>query len=198
MMKKWKSSRGDSSLIIFVIAIPLIMVFLGFSVDVSKSINAGNAYKAMSQNSAETAVKSVNANGSLNNASVKSFVNEYKNQANPSDSHTNETNVYKSKTCDTAVIDGVERKLPYMVIKLGTDRSIDDKGVTTGSTWTVENYQIPEDKQLGSTKYKVISADVYDSSTNFFGIFGLPACQVHQSTVSAISFASNEDLDENS
>lgn len=193
ILSRIHSSKADSTLVIFIISIPLLILSIGFSIDLTKSVNASNALKSMAQTSAETSVKTVDSRGSLNNDTVKSFINEYKTQSSPSASHTNETQVYQSEKCSTAVIDGQTRQLPYMVIKLGTSRSINDAGVTNATTWTVEGYDDPDIKALGSTKYKVISVDVYDSSTNLFGVYGLSGCQLHKSTVSAISFASNSD-----
>lgn len=79
-----------------------------------------------------------------------------------------------------------------MVIRLETERGSDGSG--SSEAWILEGpNSVPEAKDL-SGSYRVISADVYDVSTNSWGVFGLPECQTHKSSVSAVAFGSNEDL----
>ena len=187
-----RSDRGDSVLVVFLLAIPLFVLTMGFVVDTAKSVNADRAYASMAQTAVETGVKSVNSTGSLGNQAVSAFVREYRTQYGlKPDGSTAETQVYNSEACSTAVVNGVKRKMPYIVVTLGTERGA-KKQVT--STWIIEgNGAIPQ-HSLNGNVYRVISADVYTTSTNFFGVFGLPACQTHKSSVSAVAFGSNSDL----
>lgn len=195
-LQKIHSDRADSVLIIFLVSVPLLVLVMGFVVDLNKNVNTKIAYNSMAQVSAEAGVKAITPSGSLDNRSIIAFAEEYKSQSNSSEYHTNETNAYKSDTCSTMEVEGVERKMPYMVVKLQEGRGTDDRQSTS---WIIEGEytgdvtQIPV-KNLGNNKYRAISATVYDSSANSFGTFGLPDCQLHRSEVSAIAFGSNEDL----
>lgn len=191
-VKKPNKDSADSVLIIFLVCVPLLVLVMGFVVDLNKNVNTKVAYNSMAQISAEVAVKKISPSGSLDSNSVSALVSEYRTQSKPSDSHTNETNAFKSETCSKMEIDGVERQMPYMVINLKEGRG--SEGAVSKS-WIVEGTtQAPEFKNTNGAKYRAISATVYDSSTNSFGTFGLPDCQLHKSEVSAIAFGSNEDL----
>lgn len=195
-LNRINNDRADSVLIIFLVCVPLLVLVMGFVVDLNKNVNTKIAYNSMAQVSAENGVKAITPAGSLDHRAVSAFAEEYRKQSSSSDYHTNETNVYKSETCSTMEIDGVERKMPYMVIRLQEGRGTDDRQSTS---WVIEgpykgtSNQVPP-KDLGKAKYRAINATVYDSSTNAFGTFGLPDCQLHKSEVSAVAFGSNEDL----
>lgn len=196
-LNKISSDRADSVLIIFLVSVPLLILVMGFVVDLNKNVNTKIAYNSMAQTSAETAVKAITPSGSLDRNSVVALVDEYRIQSGASEFHTNETGVYKSETCSTMEVDGVEREMPYMVINLQKERGEGEDGVNPRtSNWVIEGPRGRVDSKniSGQTKYRAISATVYDSSTNSFGTFGLPECQLHRSEVSAIAFGSNEDL----
>lgn len=199
MAELWKklrtalsSDRGDGVLVTTLIAIPLLLLVMGFSIDLNRSVNVGIAYNSMAQASVETGVKSLDARGSMGNRAVEAFVREYRVQSgNGANGGTAETQAYNSAACATAKVEGVERRMPYIVVTLGTERG---SGKQVTSTWTVEGNDAVPTKALGNGVYRVISADVYNSSTNLFGMLGLAPCQVHKSSVSAIAFGSNSDL----
>lgn len=196
LINKSKSDRGDT-LVMFVISIPFIMILMGFSININQSVNSSIEYNAIAQTSVENAVKKVDSQGSLNNNSIQKFVNEYRIQSGDSSEPsrgTNESKAFQSEVCNTAEVEGVERKMPYMIVTLGTERGTDK--VQSQSSWTIEGVgsNAVEEKPLGSEKYKVISATVYNTSTSLWGAVGLSDCQLHKSQVSAISFGSNTDL----
>lgn len=183
---------ADSTLIIFILMVPLLIVIMGFVTDLNKNVNARIAFATAAQESAQTSVRTVDVSGSLNNQTVEAFVDQYRYQVNPSEYHTNEIGAYQSNNCSTVTVNGVEHEAPYMVIRLETERGSDGSG--SSEAWILEGpNSVPEAKDL-SGSYRVISADVYDVSTNSWGVFGLPECQTHKSSVSAVAFGSNEDL----
>lgn len=191
LIARLKKDAGDAVLTTVVIAMPAIMIAVGFAADTSKSAYVSSSYTSMAQRSAQTAVSAINSRGSLDNNSVRKFISEFRTQSGGSAFHTNETLQAETSTvCSTREINGVTKKLPYVEVTLKTAR-----GSSTGTTkWTIENGQSVVDQPLGSAKYKVISADVYTGSPNFIlGMFGTP-CQFLKTSVNAISFGSNEDL----
>lgn len=184
LLKPFGSDRADGVLSMFIICIPLFTLLLGFSINVNTSVHAKTEYDTMAQLSAETAIKAVGANGKLGKNSVNKFIGEYMRQYNETKLETK-----GSGACSTGKVNGVERKLPYMEIRLDGGR-----GAGVGTTvYTVENGEAVNVPNL-SGDYKTLSATVYANSTNFFGVFGLPSCQLHKSTVSAISYGSKFDL----
>lgn len=197
MLKKFvtrlKKDSANAVLVTVIIFMPLLMIAVGFAADMSKSSYVKNSYVTMSQKSADTAVSAINGRGSLDNAAVQKFVSEFKAQSGGSDFHTNETLSYSSSdTCSTKVINNVERDLPYIEVKLETARG--EGSISTEAYGIERGAAVPTKNLNPNVKFKVISADVYTASPNFMlGMFGTP-CQYLKSSVSAISFGSNEDL----
>lgn len=196
IFKRLKSNTADSVMVLALTSVVFLVLIIGFTMDVNKNINTGNAFTSMAQTSAETAVKQVNSAGSLGNAAVAAFVTEYRNQISSTDYQTNETQAYRTTKCSTASINGTDKKLPYFEITLKTGRGTDGKAGISSDTWKIDA-SIPTDSiptiALEGTKYTVISAEVYDATENLFSSLG--PCQLRHSSVSAISFASNTDLD---
>ena len=187
MNKVWKYSkndRADGVLIMFIIAIPLFVLLLGFAININNSIQAKNEYNSMAQTSAQTSIKTINVNGGLGNGSIESFITEHRKQYMDGQP--------VSDQCKTMEIDGVSRTLPYYVVTLETGRGLN--GVNSTQSWVVEGTGTVPTKTLTNTKYSVLSAKVYTASTNIFGVFGLPSCQLHASSVSAIAFGDKSDL----
>lgn len=191
--------KADAILVTAIISMPLIMIAFGFAADTAKNVYVSNTYATKAQAAIETAVKSIDSRGSLNNDSVRKFISEFDTQAKGSEVQTNESKSFETKSCSTAKINNVERKLPYYEIELGTARAKDTEG--TSNLWKVQAGSQVVDQQLYRTdskgkrvKYKVIRADVYNGSQNIIlGMFGQP-CQLVKSSVSAISFGDNTDL----
>lgn len=193
-LAKLKKDSADAVLVTVIISMPAIMIGVGFAADMSKSAYVSSSYSSMAQRSAETAISTINARGSLDNSSVRKFVSEFRAQAGGSTYHTDETlSASSSAPCSTRKINGVDRKLPYMEIRLGTERGAGDVGTT--NRYTIEADENVVDKVLSpSVKYKVITGNVYTGSPNFIlGMFGVP-CQYLESPVSAIAFGNNGDL----
>lgn len=193
-LTKLKKDSADAVLVTVIITMPLIMIAVGFAADMSKSAYVSSTYSSMSQRSVETAISSINAKGSLDNSSVRKFVSEFREQSKGSAFHTDETLGASGPTaCSVQKINGVDRKLPYMEVTLGTARGNSTVGTTT--SWKIPDGAGVTDQILDpKVKYKVISADVYTGSPNFIlGMFGVP-CQYLKSSVSAISFGDNSDL----
>jgi hypothetical protein len=193
MRNKRKLDKADAMLVTGILSVPFLMLIFGVAIDITKNTHLDDTYHSMAQTSIEAGVKEIDSRGSLNKAAVTKFVNEYKVQSKPSESHTSETNVYESKLCSTAEINGVKRTLPYYEVTLQTARGNADSSKT--SKWIIEGDKaVPNITINSALKYRVISADVYTSSENIMlGKFGIP-CQVYKSSVSAIAFGSNSDL----
>lgn len=195
LLTKLRSEKGDAVLVTAILSTPLFMIAFGLAADTAKNIYVSSSYSSAAQAAVETAVKDINARGSLTNDSVRSLVKEFKVQNADSIYHTKEANAFESELCSTAEINGVNRKLPYYEVTLGTARTGSSAGHT--SVWKVDGSGKVTDKILSkNTKYRVISADVYTSSQNIIlGTFGQP-CQLIKSSVSAIAFGDNVDLKE--
>lgn len=198
-LKKIRSDSADSILITSIICAPLMGMFFCIATDSAKNVYTGNYYNTIAQASVETAVKTIDAKGNLVPAyTIPAFIKEFDNQIEGTaqkNTHTAEANSYTGR-CTTAEIHGVERKLPYYEVSLSTDRGVKNKA--SSKTWKIEagskpSYAVP----AGSPNaFRVVSADVYTSSSNIaLGMFGRP-CQLFKTSVSAIAFGDNVDLKE--
>lgn len=195
LRKNSKSDKADT-LVIFFLTLPFLMILIGISVNSSSSINSATEFKSIAQNAVEVAVKEVNAQGSLGSSAVEAFRTEYRIQSGDSaipNLATTDTRVQRASVCETAVIDGVERQLPYIQVRLETARGA---GALQSSSWILEGRSNPpiDNRNLGSVKYPVISATAYTSSANVWNFPGIPECQLHKAEVSAITFGNNSDI----
>lgn len=193
LLKRLKGDIADSVMIPFIIAMPLLLIVFGLGFDTAKNIWIKSTYASSAQAAVDAGVKTLNSKGSLTNKSVEKVVAEFKSQNSASTSHTREGAVYESKTCSTAVIDGKTKTLPYYEISLGSARG---NGVdSTSPVWKIEGTAAVPKKTLPTgSKYRVMTADIYTASNNsWLSMAGKP-CQVYKSSVSAIAFGSNADL----
>lgn len=194
LLNRLRRDAGDTILITSVICAPIIALMFGLAADTAKNVYTSNYYHTVAQASAETAVKEINAKGHLDYTdAIPAFINEFKKQTTASESHTGEANTYTGR-CSTAEIDGVERKLPYYEIKLSTGRGVNNTSNTR--TFKFEDGQPFMFSLIGYMgKFRVIDADVYTSTGNVaLSMFGQP-CQIFKSSVSAIAFGDNVDLE---
>lgn len=207
--------RADSVLTTFILAVPLIALLCGMTIDVSKNIYLKGLYDQQAQTAAEAAVKSIDARGSLGNSAIAKFQKEFELQSGSAANSktgkniaTSENETYEGGACervDITLDDGTVKKnvkMPYYRLTLSTERG---KSGTKSKTIEIINGNIT-DKTFGlkgadANKYKVISADVYTASQNMVlgmagSLFGSDDlnCQVYKSSVSAIAFGSNQDL----
>ena len=184
ILKRFKSDRADGVLIFFIISIPMFMIILGFAINVNSSVHAKAEHNAIGQLSAQTSISHLSSNGSLGNSAVEAFVIEYRKQAASS--------LPVADQCKKMTVGDTKRTMPYMVVQLETGRGRNEVGAS--QTWAIEgNGAIPKNT-LNSSKFRVLTAKVYTASTNNFSGFGLPACQLHETNVSAIAFGSQADL----
>ena len=186
-LKKFMSrsnDKADGTIVLFLFSVPLFILVLGLAINTNSAIQNKNEYNSMAQTSAETGVKSINTNGSLGQASVNAFVSEHRAQMQFNQA-------INTEICQKMNVNGTMRNMPYYEIKLDTARG----GGAPSGTWIVEGQgEVPTLSVDPNVKYRVISANVYTSSQNLFGDFGLPPCQLHKSSVSAIAFGTNADL----
>lgn len=203
MRNRSASDRGDAALIMGLFSVIFFLIIFSVTSSLVKDMNVTNAFTSMAQNSAEKAVKTINSAGSLDEDSVTALLTEYRAQSNSAANAANETGSYKTTQCQTAEINGVSRKLPYYVITLSKTRDSVEAGDSANTlrnpdSWTVRvegnGAQIQDMMRNPTSKYKVISATIYDGSTNFLSNFGIVPCFVRSSQVSAIAFGSNSDL----
>lgn len=183
-----KSDRGDGTLIMFIVSVPLFVILLGFCINTNNSVTAKTEFDTMAQTSAETSIKTLKADGTLGQKSVEKFIDEYRSQ------FKNSHGIVSSEQCSTAEVDGKKVKLPYYKVVLDSGRG---KGVKhASSTWVVEGNGSVDDKTsaLRGKKFKTLTAEVYTATPNIFSSFGVPSCQVHKSSVSAIAFGSRKDV----
>lgn len=201
----YKKDRGDAVLITFILSMMFIVAVAAFAVDISKNILIKNQMNSAIQQSAQIAVKEINARGSLNQESYKAFVKtlnqELGNQlAAPNNSVS---------SCPISV-DGVDMsgdKGPYFKLALSPRRgadlgdsafSINNPTYITGTLpeiATIYNSESFKEKiRQSGTVYRVLDVKMYASYPNIMlGMVGIP-CQEFEIRASAVAFGSQEDL----
>lgn len=186
-LKKFYKDKADSVMVLFIIAVPMLILVMGMAININNAIYSKNELDAIAQTSAQTSIKAINSRGVLGNAAVQKFVNEHRIQYA-------ETPLHKSNQCETMEVNGEKRTLPYYEIWLETGRGQTGSSEPS-SVWRVQGTDaVQYDPYLESEPYRVLSANVYTASSNPFGIFGLSPCQLHTSRVSAIAFGSRSDI----
>lgn len=200
-LKRFRSDRADGVLVLFLVAIPMFALILSFVVFVAESARSEQHLKNLSQDAALVAIKTVDARGSLTDASVQAFVNEMNRLVN-------EKSGMDWSGCEVATVKGpsdvlgntheVQREMPYMEVSLDIRR-----GALTGTkkgVWVAEGTN-PVDFQSSGTMnprnvYRGLEATVWVPSKSPFSLLGMGSgCHVHKIEISAIVFGSNEDTD---
>lgn len=217
-----KSDVASATLTTGIISLLLICLCFGFGLDITKNAYLKNVQDSQSQQAAETAIKSINSQGSLLNYTkdqngivpdaVYDFATEYKSQNSSNynnalvgmGQHDDESSTYKFGKCLTRDIKqygsdvATPTKMPYIIVSLDPDRQVGNS--ENKLVYTIEGNDKPKlvsGTANSAVKYKVLGAEVHDASINFMlGIFNMP-CQNLTSKASAITFGSQTDLSNN-
>jgi hypothetical protein len=184
----FKSDDGDGALTLSIVFVPLAVICLGLAINTSQVVSNKFEYDTIAQSSAETAVKTIDARGNLDEKAIKALVREHREQLEASTAY--------SGTCNVQEINGKKVTLPYYEVRLETSRNV--KGRRVSSTYKIDSsnpntVDVPNIENKNAP-YRVISAEVYTATSSPFVAIGLQPCNYHKSTVSAISFGSNRDL----
>lgn len=177
--KHLQQSSGDAVLTFFILAIPVLLICVGFASDTAKTTAVRNNYSSIAQNNANEAIKTLNSKGYLGVNSAKKF----------SEGYFKDSKDLGYQACTTTILkNGKEVKLPYMEITLNSDTN--NFVYTIDPTTDTNKLPLP-----GNHQYERISINVYDSSPNYFAIFPMQEkCQIHLSHVESVKFGSNEDI----
>ena len=188
LLTQLKSDQGDGTLSLAIVFVPLAVICMGLVINTSQVVSNKFEYDTMAQSAAETAVKSIDARGNMDERAIRALIREHRQQMVA-------TNAY-SGACNAREIDGHQVTLPYYKVRLETSRN--NAGGKVSETVKVDssdpsNINIPQIENKGKP-YRVISAEIYTATSSPFSAIGLQSCYYHKSTVSAISFGSNRDL----
>lgn len=198
----FQSDRADSVLITTVIGIPALLLVGGFAMDTSKNAMVSSSHHSQAQVSAQSAVREINARGSLGVQSIVSFHESLEREFD-----VNLENISpQQNTCavfEPLMGDGGDEVFPryslHFIAENNYEYDIDDpdhQTVKSGTfTYTAgENFDdklsdFVQDGGLDNNQvYKVIAADVHTSSQNIMmGMFNMP-CQAYHSHVEAGAF----------
>lgn len=199
MKFSFKDDRASATLVTGIISMLFICLCLGIGVDISKNAYLKSSLSSRAQQSAEVALKNLSTTGSIKEVAADKFVQEYLGNHNDSSFRADETKVWMSQKCSKRKIslNNTQRevKMPYIVITLDTERRM---GANSKVVYVSEGGSEPK-LVKGSynpyEKYRVLAAEVHDSTANvILGMFGMN-CQDYNSSVSAIAFGSQEDLE---
>ncbi len=209
-----RRDRGDAVLVTVLLSIPLLAICFTFATSISMAVWQKTSYISAAQMAATDSLTAVQTNGYLGPASIQKFVSEYLSQTRGVNNAAVQAagQGVNSETapfvCETAVINGVERQLPYIEVQLDINRGSGESGISTYS-YTSEGLGAVVNAPEGGhgtavygQQYRVINAKVWEASRNLT-ILGYQTpiqgtdttCQGYNIDVSAILFGSNEDLD---
>ena len=207
-----RSDRGDAILVMSVIFVPFFFLAAGFAMDLTKAVYVKEQYQTMGQEATTAAARNIDSKGSITEAAPAAVVQTYQdrfngtsttavNQENGNNYSTLEGSVgVRNSSCTTVKVGNQTYNAPYMVITLSGGRNDLDSvnGTSYSPVYTSEAYGAPVLKTGTvydpSKRYYTISAVIYDTAPNLMlGMFGVP-CQQTVSTVSSITFGSQEDV----
>ena len=214
MRERLRSDKGAATLVVGVVSVMFLCLCLGVGLDLTKNAYLKNAQHSKAQEAVEAAVKSVDSKGSLANFTrdttgkipdaVYAVRDAYRSQNSSTynnalvgqGDHADETTAYTSESCKYRDVAGKGKvQMPYMVVTIDQARGLYNSGDSV--VFTIDGSGEPK-KVAGQFNpykgYHVVSAEIRDASSNFMlGMFGM-GCQGYDSKVSAISFASQQDL----
>lgn len=187
---------GDAVIVTVIIAIPLLILLGAFVLGESWMFtHNAEAFDMTAQRAVEASVAHVGASGNIGPTSVKAAVSNYMDLSKKSPTWRTKGGCEKATIVDDRGAK-VVHSMPYMVITTHSGRSAHGQAT---QTWISEGGKPPRlvgpPGRISSTNH-VISAVVYDSTRNPFAIGPFHTCQTKRSEVSAITFASNSDVDD--
>ena len=176
--EKLTSDRGDSTIILGLASIILVIFMAIFIVDIAKSIYIKNIYVGFAQKATLAAVKEQDAIGGLSYTSAEKLINEYMTNRTGG-GNTGDTQAHRSN-CE------LSGNYPKITITYDKTRQIG----SSSKKYYSENGNIPNipnSNKFFLNKYKAIQVDIVDVTDNYFsGIFGRP-CSEMNITTSAIA-----------
>ena len=206
-IRKRLNDRGDGILTMSVILIPIFMISIAFSVDLTKATYVKQQFEKQAQDATSVGIRSIGVDGSLTADAPRLVVNEYQRFFN--EENVTRESAFRSTKCSEIPKEkilggeptGESYEAPYMEITIYGGRNSKD-AQDRGATWVFaggELIRAPMEyvPSAHAEKQRSVKAVVWDTSPNyFFGVIGMP-CQYVRSTVSSIAFGGNEELLEN-
>ena len=192
------SERGDGVLVMGMWVVLILVIVLALLFDITKGATLKNVQTSMAQQSAEYGISQITSAGTLDDKAVESAIDSYLTLRN--NTTTIDGKTYRSEfsqlsagnRCHTVTVDGVQHEAPYFEATLSKTRGDNSDQIL------VDIEQATGKARLLTTprgKYKVLNLTVYDAGSNLWmGVIGSP-CQQMRSSVSAIAFGSNEDIE---
>lgn len=183
MIKRIKNDRGDSTMILGLSTLILVLLLSIFIVDYAKNIYIKNLYVSFAQKAAYTAVKEQDAIGGLAPSSADKLVSEYMTNRNRGH-NTSDTAAHRT-SCE------LSGSYPKISISYGKTRKVGSESTTYSSINGQVPY-IPNKNNFFMNKYKAIQVQITDVTDNYFaGIFGRP-CSELTITTSAIATSQHD------
>ena len=220
IIQRWKSDNAGATLVTGILSFMLLVLCVGFAIDVSKNVYLRDAYQSRAQQTVQASMKSINGKGGLMPEAVTGLYGTYTQGFKQfGENQKDETKSWETDSChkpdsitlnDGTVVENPQ--LPYMVITVddGRARGNSKQNSAKKLEWRIDgnlakNGKISENsvraalkgsdlREINNGTYRVLTMEVHDSAKNMMlGMFGF-GCQPFSSTASAITFGSNTDL----
>lgn len=203
LRKILRSDRADAVLVTTIIGIMMLVVVAGFAASSAKSVLLRDVFISQSQSAAQSAVRTMDARGSLTVDSIRQFHNSLMQQKQDD----TEASVWQSDACSFQE----DENFPNYELQLVAENSYDNEpgtpeyAATSGTfTFSAQPDESPEaqsqrfEQELqrflveggldARDEYKVITANVRNASDNILlGMIGMP-CQAYEANVTAGTF----------
>lgn len=204
---KFKKDKGDAIFITILVSLILILGVAGLVLDLGKNVVFRTNYTSIAQTASQSAVKKINAKGSLTAESYSEFITDYYSKAHgvPHNKTKFFTNGCKITVPGVNNSKPFEYTSPYFKIALSGNRgdsiSKDPFKASnktyihgTGKEIMSQISNLKTTLQGNNTVYRVFNVEVFEAIPNFMlGMMGMD-CQQLNINVSSVAFGSQEDL----
>lgn len=196
-----RSDTGSDVLVVGMILFPILVIAIGFALDVSKNVYLSNSYVSMAEEAVAEASQQRNIYDELTRSSGTALVQEYRIQRGDTvanaGTQTRETAAFRSGCQNSMTMNDIglsgegSVSLPYIVLNYENERGFN----TSETLYTSQGGAAPDMSGYQSTGRHVVEATIYETGNNFLlGMFG-GDCQVYKSNVSSLSItADGQDI----
>lgn len=189
-----RDDRASATLAAGIIGMLFLCLCMGLAIDTAKNGYLKDSLSSRAQHSSEIAAKNIDSRGSLTPHAAYSFVEQYTDGVGKKDESKTWTGICTHRK--VANWQGIKKDhaMPYIVITYDTKRRTGNNSSVVYVSEGGKDPVLVKGHYSPRRKYKVLDAEVHDSSSNLMmSMFGKD-CQDYDNHVSAISFGSREDL----
>lgn len=205
-----KSDAGDALLVMSIFFCIFFTLCAGLAIDLTKAVQTKGQYQLMAQDATSAAARNVDLKGNIKPVAVNDVISVYNARFAGVARNDTEVGTYDATSggrgqCKTVKVPGAgEKTAPYMILTIANrmgDNANNRRQSDSHASWTSEDGKLVSDLSNpdydgDAHRYYSVRAEIWDTSPNFMmGMWGRP-CQQLYTTVSSVTFGSQEDVDD--